>query len=311
MKLSKLEKVNLREVWKHEALDFTNWLAQSENLELLSDEIGIDLSLVQTEASVGKFNLDILAEETITGRKVVIENQLEATDHDHLGKLITYASGLDAEIIIWIVKSVRDEHKQAVDWLNEHTDSNINIFAIQMEVWKIADSPCAPKFHVVAEPNDWAKAVKKAAVHGELSDLNMLQLEFWTKFKEFVQGENAGMSLRKAYPQHWYEISFGFSGAHISLTVNSKSEQMACEIYISDSKELFTFLHEYKLLIEGELSEKLAWEELPSKKASRIILIMEADIYQQGNWMEYHIWMLKKVISFQRVFGKYAKQFRN
>ena len=117
MKLSKLEKVDLREVWKHEALDFTNWLAKPENLELLSDEIGIDITLIQTEASVGNFNVDILAEEENTGRKIVIENQLESTDHDHLGKIITYASGFDAEIIIWIVKNVRDEHKQALDWL--------------------------------------------------------------------------------------------------------------------------------------------------------------------------------------------------
>lgn len=266
MQLSKLEKVNLREVWKHEALDFTNWLAKQENLELLSDEIGIDITLVQTEASVGKFNVDILAEEENTGRKIVIENQLESTDHDHLGKIITYASGFDAEIIVWIVKSVRDEHKQAVDGLNEHTDSNINIFAIQMEVWKISNSPFAPKFQVIAKPNDWAKAVKKAATQSELSDTKLLQLEFWTKFKEFVQENNGKVKLRKAYPQHWYDISFGSSNAHLCLTVNSQNEQMACEIYIPDSKQLFSCLYAKKDEIESELSEHLVWEKLPEKK---------------------------------------------
>ncbi len=204
MKLSKLEKVDLREVWKHEAINFTNWLAESENLESLSDEIGIDISLIQTEASVGNFNVDILAEEENTGRKIVIENQLESTDHDHLGKIITYASGFDAEIIIWIVKSVRDEHKQAIDWLNEHTDSNINFFSIQMEVWKIGESPYAPKFHVIAQPNDWAKTVKKATSQNEYSDTKLLQLQFWDKFKEFAVDKNAKIKLRKAYPQHWY-----------------------------------------------------------------------------------------------------------
>lgn len=180
MNLSKLEKVNLREVWKHEATDFTNWLAKPENLELLSDEIGINITLIQTEASVGKFNVDILAEEENTSRKIVIENQLESTDHDHLGKIITYASGFDAEIIVWIVKSVRDEHKQAVDWLNEHTDEKINIFAIQMEVWQIADSPYAPKFQVIAKPNDWAKAVKKGAAYVgiNIEDLRRLPIYF-------------------------------------------------------------------------------------------------------------------------------------
>ena len=308
MQLSKLEKVDLREVWKHESLDFTNWLAKPENLESLSDEIGIDISLIQTEASVGNFNVDILAEEENTGRKIVIENQLESTDHDHLGKIITYASGFDAEIIVWIVKSVRDEHKQAVDWLNEHTDSNINIFAIQMEVWKISDSPYAPKFQVIAKPNDWAKAVKKSTVQSELSDTKLLQLEFWTKFKEFVREHKGKIKLRKAYPQHWYDVSFGFSNAHILLTANSQSEQMTCEIYIPDSKKLFSALHQQKETIESKLDEKLAWEELPEKKASRIKLIRQGSLANVDNWEQYHSWMLDRVSKFQNIFGNLIKQ---
>lgn len=311
MQLSKLEKVDLREVWKHEALDFTNWLAKPENLESLSDEIGIDISLIQTEASVGNFNVDILAEEENSGRKIVIENQLEPTNHDHLGKIITYASGFDAEIIVWIVKSVRDEHKQAVDWLNEHTDQKINIFAIQMEVWKIGNSPYAPKFQIIAKPNDWAKAVKKVTNQGELTDTKLLQLDFWSKFKEFVQEKNGKIKLRKAYPQHWYDISFGFSNAHICLTVNSQSEQMACEIYIPDSKKLFSCLYKKKDSIESELSEQLVWEELPEKKASRIKLISQGSISNQEQWSNYHSWLLEKVIKFQQVFGSSIKQCAN
>ena len=307
MQLFKLEKVDLREVWKHEALDFTNWLAKPENLESLSDEIGIDISLIQTEASVGNFNVDILAEEENTGRKIVIENQLEATDHDHLGKIITYASGFDAEIIIWIVKSVRDEHKRAIDWLNEHTDENINIFVIQMEVWRIGDSPYAPKFQIIAKPNDWAKVVKKTTSQTELSDIKILQFEFWSKFKEFVQDKNGGIKLRKVYPQHWYDISFGFSNAHIALTVNSQSEQMTCEIYIPDSKQLFSALFENKEKIEKELSEELVWEELPQKKASRIKLINKGNFSSQENWDKYHLWLFEKVTNFQKVFSKYIK----
>lgn len=307
MQLSKIDKVDLREVWKHEALDFTNWLAKPENLELLSDEIGIGISLIQTEASVGNFNVDILAEEENTGRKIIIENQLDSTNHDHLGKIITYASGLDAEIIVWIVKSVRDEHKQAIDWLNEHTDDKINVFAIQMEVWKIADSPYAPKFRIIAEPNDWAKAVKKVTTKSELTDTKLLQLEFWSKFKEYVQDNNANIKLRKTRPQHWYNIAFGSSSAHISLTINSQSEQMACGIYIPDSKLLFAALLKNKDKIENELSEQLDWEELPDKKASRIILKTDGDLFNQDNWEQYHSWMLEKVADFQKVFGKYVK----
>jgi RecB family endonuclease NucS len=116
MKIAKLDKVDLRELWRHEALDFTKWLAEPDNLELLSDEIGIGIELVQTEANVGRYNVDILAQEENTGKKIIIENQLESTDHAHLGQLITYAAGLEAEYIIWLVREARDEHQQAVDW---------------------------------------------------------------------------------------------------------------------------------------------------------------------------------------------------
>lgn len=308
VQLAKLENIDLREVWKHEALDFTNWLAKSANLELLSDEIGIDITLIQTEANVGNFNVDILAEEENTGRKIVIENQLESTDHDHLGKIITYASGFDAEIIVWIVKNVRDEHKQAIDWLNEHTDSNINIFAIQMEVWRIENSPYAAKFHVIAQPNDWAKAVKKVTTENKLSETKLLQLEFWQKFKEFVKDNHGKIKLRKPYPQHWYDISFGFSNAHIALTINSQSEQITCQVYIPDCKQLFSDLHAQKEKIEADLGEKLLWQELPEKKASRIKLISKGDLFSKDGWEKYHLWMLEKVTSFQEVFGKYIQQ---
>lgn len=229
MALSRLKKINLREAWKHEATDFTNWLAEDENLQLLSEEIGIDISLIQTEASVGKFSVDILAEEDNTGRKIVIENQLEATNHDHLGKVITYASGFDAEIVIWIVKDVRDEHKRAVDWLNEHTDEKINIFAIRMELWQIGDSPYAPKFHVVSKPNDWAKAIKQTTSRSDLSDRRLMQLEFWTKFKEYASKHGSMLRLRKAYPQHWFDISIGSSKSYLSLVVDADNEQIRCE----------------------------------------------------------------------------------
>ena len=132
MKLAKLEKVDLRKAWKHEAYDFTNWLSKEEHLQLLSDEIGLNLELIETEASVGRYSVDILAKEMHADKKVIIENQLETTDHDHLGKIITYASGYDAETIIWIVKDVREEHKQAIDWLNSISGDTINFFAIYL-----------------------------------------------------------------------------------------------------------------------------------------------------------------------------------
>lgn len=304
MELGKLQKVDLRKAWKHEALDFTNWLAKDENLGLLSDEIGIGLQVIQTEASVGKFNVDILAEEENTGRKVVIENQLEVTDHTHLGQVITYASGYDAEIIIWIVKNVRDEHKQAIDWLNEHTDEKINFFAIKMELWQIGESPFAPKFQIISKPNDWAKAIKKSTGQSALTDTKLLQLEFWNKFKEYAQSNNSKLRLRKSYPQHWYDISFGSSDAHISLTINSQSNQIACEVYIPNSKELFYELEKQKEKIEQELDMKLEWMALEGKKASRIKIFSKADINESNKWNAYFEWLESTASKFQKIFLK-------
>ena len=259
MKLAKLRQVDLRRVWQHEAYGFTKWLANKENLGLLSDEIGIEISLIQTEASVGKFHVDILAEEENTGRKIVIENQLESTNHDHLGKVITYAAGFDAEIIIWIVRDVRDEHKQAIDWLNEHTDERANFFVIRMELWQIGDSPYAPKFQVISQPNDWAKAIKSRSAKTELSETRMMQLAFWTDFRKYGKAQGAKLRFRKPYPQHWYDLSIGSSKAHLALICDTQSNQLRCELYIPDDKELYRNLEEYKAAIESELDYSLEW----------------------------------------------------
>ena len=305
MNLGKLQKVDVRTVWMHEAHDFTNWLANESNLNLLGEEIGIDIKLIKTEADVGRYNVDILAEEENTGRKIIIENQLEMTDHDHLGKLITYASGYDANIVIWIVKDVRDEHKQAIDWLNEHTDDKVNLFAVKMELWKINDSPCAPKFQIISKPNDWAKALKSSTANSELTDTKMTQLDFWTKFKQYAIEKGTKLRLRKAYPQHWYDISFGTSGVHISLTINTQSNLLGCEIYISDSKEIFNKFHLSKANIENELGEQLEWMELPEKKASRIKFSHKADLSDVDQWEKHFEWFKVSAEKFQQVFSKY------
>lgn len=305
MNLGKLDKGDLRKVWKREDSDFTNWLAQEENLVLLSDAIGIDIKLIRTEASVGGFSVDVLAEEENSERKVIIENQLEPSDHAHLGKIITYASGYDASIIIWILEDVRDEHKQAIDWLNEHTDENVNFFVAKIEIWKIGDSPYAPRFHIISKPNDWAKAVKKSATESELTDTKLMQFEYWNKFKEYAVQHKTKLRLRKAYPQHWYDVSIGSSECHLCLSVHTRDELIACEIWIGNSKELFKKLREKKDSIEQELSEKLEWMEMPLKKASRIKLSHELSVNDQENWEKCFKWMLDHAKKFYVVFNKY------
>lgn len=306
--LGRLKKVDLRKEWKNEATEFTRWLAKKENLALLGEAIGIELRLLQEEADVGRYSLDILAEEEMTGHKVVIENQLEVSDHDHLGKIITYAAGHEAKFIIWIVESVREEHMKAIDWLNEHTDEETNFFLIKVELLQIDDSPLAPQFDVLSQPNDWAKTFKQTQGSENIRGIKTKQLEFWQKFKESVQN-NTFLRLRRPQPQHWYDLALGSSECHISLTINSQEGSLGCELYIDESKELYRFLEAKKGEIESELGKPLEWMELPAKKASRIKLSNKGNISQEDEWPRYFEWYKESAELFFRVFGKYVKDY--
>jgi len=306
--LAKLQKIDLRDIWSVEP-DFTNWLSQKENLDLLSEEIGVDIKLIKTEANVGLFKVDILAEEESSGRKIIIENQLEDTNHDHLGKIITYASGYDAEIIIWVVRDVRDEHQRAIEWLNEHTDEKTGYFLIKIELWQIEGSNPAPKFEVLVSPNEWAKAIKASPAGGELSDTKLQQLDFWTKFKGSVKAKDTHIRLRTPRPQHWYDISMGSSEAHVALTVNSRENLLGCEIYINKNKELFDFLQERKEEIEKEIGEQAEW--VNAAVASRIKIKKEvSDVFSESEAENYFAWLYEKTILLQKVFGKHFREFK-
>lgn len=306
MKLGKLKRVDLREYWKHEALHFTQWLAEPENTEQLSDEIGISIQITQTEASVGSFNADILAVEETTGRIIIIENQLEKTDHSHLGQLITYASGLEAEYIIWIVREAREEHQQAVDWLNENTTDKINFFLVVIELWQIGDSPPAPKFNIISRPNEWKRSVRTSSNEGDLTDTKAKQLEFWKRLKEYVAANKPDLKMQKPRPQHWYVVTIGRSDRYLSLVVDSQGSMLRCELYIPDSKDLYNIFYEKKVEIEKELGvpEPLEWQELPGKKASRIRITREFQVSEVNDWESAFVWLTDRVSRFKKVFAK-------
>jgi len=306
MKIAKLNKVELREVWAHEAHNFTKWLAEPENLELLSDEIGIGLELVQVEANVGQYNVDILAREENTSKKIIIENQLETTNHSHLGQLITYAAGLEAEYIIWLVREAREEHQQAVDWLNEHTDDKLNFFLVVVEAWQIGGSDAAVKFSVVSRPNDWKKTVMEAGVDGEQTETKTLQFEFWQKLREFAPLNFPELKLRKPRAQHWYDISIGRSDCHVCLTVYLGEDKVGCELYIGNSKELFAQFLQKKDEIEKSLGlgGKLDWQELPGRKASRIRTFATFDLADEKNWEKTFQWLGQTAVAFRKTFSK-------
>ena len=205
--LGKLVKVDLRKVWEHEARDFSGWLVKDENLELLSEELGIEIEAVGTEESSGRFRVDILAKEANSGDYVIIENQLEATNHDHLGKVITYAAGYDAKYIIWIVREVLDEHQKAIEWLNEHLDDSISCFLVKIEVWQIGDSKPAPRFEVISLKNNWAATLKRAISSDELSPNKLKQQEFWGALRENFKSRDTNMRVQAPLPQHWLNFS--------------------------------------------------------------------------------------------------------
>lgn len=184
MKLGKLEEVDIRELWKHEQYDFSEWLSKEENIEMLSDEIGLTLTDISKEVFVGSYRCDLVAKDETTGIKAIIENQMEATNHDHLGKIITYASGLDANIVIWIVKEAREEHKSAIEWLNNKTIKDISFFLIEIRAYKIGDSLPAPKFVIIEKPNDFVKTANLSTDSGELSKTQSERLNFWNIFNE-------------------------------------------------------------------------------------------------------------------------------
>ncbi len=307
-KLGNLKAVDLRVQWKHEAHDFTNWLAEDENIELLSDELGIGIENVRTERrESGRFNVDIVAEESTSGKKIIIENQLEITDHKHLGQILTYASGHDAEIIIWIVNDYREEHKQAIDWFNNHMGNKINFFLIQVELWQIGKSPFAPKFNIISQPNEWANVVK---TDSEVTELKLMQKEFWDKFKEYAIKHNTHLRLgRKTRPQHWFNINYGTSKAHISLTVNTKSKFIGCEIYIPNSKELYSKYYSKRNKITRDIKPlKLDWQDLPEKKAFRIQTVKSADVMKEENWNSYFHWLQNTAEKFSKVFKNHLSR---
>ena len=309
MELGKLEKIkDLRSVWKHEANDFTKWLAEEENLNTLSEEIGINIELISTEAKTGSFSTDILAVEANTDNKIIIENQLEATNHDHLGKIITYASGHDAKTIIWIVKEAREEHRQAIDWLNEHTDEEINIFLCRIELWKIGDSAIAPKFQIVSSPNNWTKTIKRS-LNNEMSSTKMLLYNYWTKLSEEIDKNYPNFNSRKPRSSNFYDIALGSSLAHISLVINTKSE-VKCQIWIRDSKPMFDFLYNSKDKIEEELGYELEWARLDDYKSSFIAIINNSDIRDESNWDNLIKWQLNNASKFYDVFSDRVKNFK-
>lgn len=311
--LGRLQKVEIREIWRNEAADFTPWLAEAENLKLLGDTIGMELELESVEKEVGRFYADILCRETTSDRYVVVENQVERTDHDHLGKTITYSAGLGATAVVWIAKHFTDEHRAAFDWLNEITGADVAFFGLEIEAWRIGDSPAAPKFNIVCRPNDFNPVAEGGAV--ELGATPQAQLAFWLAFKEYME-ETSAIKCTKPGARSWMNHPIGRPGYVLvsnmstwdSVTNTQAIGEYRVELYIDDghAKDTFAVLETRRDEIESRLSalipDELTWYNKEDVKSCKLYVRTPADVLNRDAWPENREWLRTRLEAFDAVF---------
>jgi hypothetical protein len=306
--LGTLEPVPLKQFWPDEAKDFTPWLAKEESLELLSATLGMELELEGIEMFVGPYKADIVAHDATSDTRVIIENQLDKTNHDHLGKVITYASGLNAKVIIWIAKEFTEEHRRAIDFLNEVAAPDLLCFGVEMQLWKIGASQPAPMFRAVARPNEYTSSVKIES-EDKLTEAKALYLDFWTHFKDFCKSKGTALSIRTPRPQHWFHIAVGRSQFSLSLTASIQKKRLGCEIYMRgvNAKKAFKLLQKDKMDIETATGP-LDWQELPEGQDCRIVLYrLDMDISAKSNWEEAFAWLKSEAETFHKAFSNRIK----
>lgn len=306
--LGSLTEVDLRQVWGYEARDFTPWL--KENIERLNQVLGLDIEIIEREGPVGPFAVDLVGQDLGSGRTVIIENQLEPTDHTHLGQLLTYTAGRGAKIVIWISPQFREEHRQALDWLNENTGEDQAFFGVEIKLVRIDDSRPAPLFKLVSQPNEWQKSVasvRTTSARGEAYQA------FWTTFLERLKERAPGFTnAKKGLPQSWFNISAGRSGFAYATAFKLKG-RFGVELYIDTgdkdkNEQFFDLLYGQKDGIEQELGIVLSWERMDNARACRIAAYREGSIEADGQELkELQDWAIDKLIRFREVFGKRIK----
>lgn len=312
--LGRLERVNLRTIWPSESSGFTPWLAQEDNIASLGDAIGIDLEVEAQEKEVGPFRADILCKDTITNSWVLIENQLERTDHSHLGQLLTYAAGLEAVTIVWIAQQFTDEHRAALDWLNEITNGRFNFFGLEIELWRIGSSPVAPKFNVVCKPNDWTQTIARAASQLDsqaLSETKRLQLEYWTAFQALRLQRKSHLRASKPRARHWNDFAIGRSGFSLLAFVDSRLKRVGVSLVMSGplANVYFDLLKREAPAIEGEAGIPLDWHAPEAKRQRRVYLRKaDEDPLDRASWERQQEWLVDKLELFHRIFARRIKR---
>jgi Domain of unknown function (DUF4268) len=298
--LGRIESVDLRSAWPDEAKNFTPWLADEDNLGLLGSALGLELELEAVEKQVGPFSADILAKVVGSEQWVLIENQIEITDHSHLGQILTYAAGLDASIVVWIARAFREQHRAAIDFLNRITNEDRSFFGIQVELLRIGESAYAPGFTVVAKPNDWAKqtAAAKAASDDSLTPGQLIYREYWGSLIDQAKGSYPALANREPYKGSYQAVERVGSGRGFCLDVNaafSKGAGLRVELYISgrDAAAAFEYLLEQRQQVEAVFGNELHWDPCRGQEA-RISFSMPGNPSREDKkrWAEQRDWLL-------------------
>ena len=305
--LSRLERVELREIWDTEAQHFTPWLAEEDNLSLLGEVLGMELELEAQEINVGNFRADILCKNE-DGSRVLIENQLEETDHSHLGQILTYAAGLDVKTVIWVAKKFKDEHRAALDRLNEITDEHFRYFGIEIKVWQIGNSDRAPQFDVISSPNDWRREVSKDTrreIIKDLSEREKQNIKYWTELRDYMKNKKSQLRIPSPSPENFLIFAIGKADFTMDPWLGRQKQEIGIRLYVKgeDAKPHFNLLKQQQEEIDNEFDQPLEWDELPGSKSSRIsIHKSNTDPTNEADWKNQYKWLTSNLEKFDKVF---------
>ena len=310
-KLERLIKVPLRKFWEGEASDFTPWLADEKNISWLGETIGLELEVEAVEKNVGPFRADIVCKDIATGNRVLIENQFERTDHRHLGQLLTYAAELKAVTMVWIAERFTDEHRTALDWLNEITDEGFSFFGLKIELWRIGDSSMAPKFNVVLHPNNWTKTVSRISGN-KLTSTPQLYFDYWTAFGKYLEQRNGVIKPMTAQPAQWIRSAgLGRTGCELHPKLNKTDGWIRVVVFTTgeNGKAYFRLLKQDRVAIKKEIGAELEWEENREDSVERYISLYQrgVDLEDRSDWNRQHQWLCEQLETFHKVFSPRVK----
>jgi Domain of unknown function (DUF4268) len=308
--LGRLEPVDPRSVWPNEAANFTPWLLA--NAERLAEALGIELELDAAEHGVGGYSLDLIGRDLSNGAVLIVENQLATTDHTHLGQVLTYAAGTAASTIVWIATAFREEHRQALDWLNENTGEDTHFFGIELQVVRIGDSASAPLFNLVVQPNDWQKQVRAATQPGAATGRGALYVEFWSHLFERLKAEHPDwrrwMTPR---PQNWTDLTSSIKGTWFSFAF-AQPDRLKSEFNIDtgddqNNLEILSSLRSRREEIERAYGRPLSWEDLPNRRTCRIADYKgDCNVAETERFDEYTDWFFDTGMRFRQTLPNIA-----